>query len=79
MAKTKVAILGGGIGALAAAFDIVEQDPTGALFEVTLYQMGWRLGGKCGVGWTDGPDRVRRPGRPIVERRHGAARGDAEG
>ena len=60
MAKTKVAILGGGIGALAAAFDITEQDPTGALFEVTLYQMGWRLGGKCAVGWTDPPDRVRR-------------------
>lgn len=59
MAKTKVAILGGGIGSLAAAFDITEQDPTGARFEVTLHQMGWRLGGKCAVGWMDGPPRVR--------------------
>jgi uncharacterized protein with NAD-binding domain and iron-sulfur cluster len=52
MAKTKVAILGGGIGALAAAFDLTEQDRDGSRFDITLYQIGWRLGGKCAVGWS---------------------------
>ena len=59
MAKTKIAILGGGIGALAAAFDITEQDPSGSQFDVTLYQVGWRLGGKCAVGWSCGKPKVR--------------------
>jgi uncharacterized protein with NAD-binding domain and iron-sulfur cluster len=59
MAKTKIAILGGGIGSLAAAFDITEQDPDGSLFEVTIYQVGWRLGGKCAVGWSGGSPNVR--------------------
>jgi uncharacterized protein with NAD-binding domain and iron-sulfur cluster len=60
MAKKKVAILGGGAGALAAAFDLTEQDPDGSLYDITLYQVGWRLGGKCAVGWTSGPPKVRR-------------------
>ncbi|MBR0939159.1 NAD(P)-binding protein [Bradyrhizobium jicamae] len=56
MAKIKIAILGGGIGSLAAAFDLTEQDPDGSLYDITLYQVGWRLGGKCSVGWTMGAD-----------------------
>jgi uncharacterized protein with NAD-binding domain and iron-sulfur cluster len=59
MAKTKIAILGGGMGALAAAFDITQQDPNGALYDITLYQVGWRLGGKCAVGWSCGQPNVR--------------------
>ena len=54
MTKTKIAILGGGMGALAAAFDLTEQDPDGSHYEITLYQVGWRLGGKCAVGWAIG-------------------------
>jgi uncharacterized protein with NAD-binding domain and iron-sulfur cluster len=54
MAKIKIVILGGGMGALAAAFDLTEQDPDGSLYDITLYQVGWRLGGKCAVGWTTG-------------------------
>ena len=54
MAKIKIAILGGGMGALAAAFDLTDQDPDGSLYDITLYQVGWRLGGKCAVGWTRG-------------------------
>jgi uncharacterized protein with NAD-binding domain and iron-sulfur cluster len=42
----KVAILGGGPAALAAAFDLAE-DPDN---EVTVYTAGWRLGGKCASG-----------------------------
>src|SRR6266478_1657177 len=45
----KVAILGGGVAALAAAFEL--SDPRhGGAFEVTLHQLGWRLGGKCASG-----------------------------
>jgi uncharacterized protein with NAD-binding domain and iron-sulfur cluster len=50
--KTKIAILGGGVGALAAAFDLTEADPAGELFDITIHQVGWRLGGKGAVGWT---------------------------
>lgn len=49
MAPTKIAILGGGVGALSAAFELTELDPGGA-FEITVYQIGWRLGGKGAVG-----------------------------
>ena len=39
----KVAILGGGPAGLAAAWHLLQQDPT---VEITVYQQGWRLGGK---------------------------------
>jgi uncharacterized protein with NAD-binding domain and iron-sulfur cluster len=52
MTKTKIAILGGGVGALSAAFDLTEADPKGDLYDITIYQLGWRLGGKASVGWT---------------------------
>lgn len=44
--KKQVAILGGGIGGLTAAWEL--QKAGG--YEVTVYQMGWRLGGKCATG-----------------------------
>jgi uncharacterized protein with NAD-binding domain and iron-sulfur cluster len=50
--KTSIAILGGGVGSLAAAFDLTEVDPDGKLYDITIYQVGWRLGGKGAVGWT---------------------------
>jgi uncharacterized protein with NAD-binding domain and iron-sulfur cluster len=49
MAK-KVAILGGGIGALSAAFELTNTPDV----EVTIYTLGWRLGGKCAS--SRGPD-----------------------
>ncbi len=48
-AVEKVAILGGGPAALAAAFELSHPDQNGR-YEVTLYQVGWRLGGKCASG-----------------------------
>ncbi|WP_336987091.1 NAD(P)-binding protein [Altererythrobacter aquiaggeris] len=39
----KVAILGGGMGALATAFELSSQPQ----YEVTIHTLGWRLGGKC--------------------------------
>ena len=40
--RQRVAILGGGIAGLSAAYELSETDE----YEVTLYTMGWRLGGK---------------------------------
>jgi len=45
----KIAILGGGIGGCAAAFWL--SDPNQKVkYDITIYQMGWRLGGKCASG-----------------------------
>ena len=48
--KIRVAILGGGIAALTAAFELTEQDPRKSRYDITLYTLGWRLGGKAAVG-----------------------------
>ncbi len=46
--REKVAILGGGIAALTTAFELTSQPDWRARFEsITIYQLGWRLGGKC--------------------------------
>lgn len=50
MAKQRIAILGGGIAALTAAFEITDDPNWQDDYEVTLYQLGWRLGGKCASG-----------------------------
>ncbi|MGY2904773.1 FAD-dependent oxidoreductase [Bradyrhizobium sp. URHC0002] len=50
MTKTQIAIFGGGIGALTAAFELTEQDPEKTRYDITIYTLGWRLGGKCFVG-----------------------------
>jgi uncharacterized protein with NAD-binding domain and iron-sulfur cluster len=46
MPKTKIAVLGGGMGALSTAFMLSEQDA----YDITVYQLGWRLGGKGASG-----------------------------
>ncbi|MFK7871949.1 MAG: NAD(P)-binding protein [Oligoflexales bacterium] len=43
----KVAVLGGGIGALTAALELAE---SGQNYDITVYQPGWRLGGKGASG-----------------------------
>jgi uncharacterized protein with NAD-binding domain and iron-sulfur cluster len=48
--KQRIAILGGGLGALSTAFYITEQPGWADKYEITLYQQGWRLGGKCASG-----------------------------
>ena len=48
-ARTRVAILGGGVGAMSAAFELTDPSLNGQ-YEVTVYQLGWRLGGKGASG-----------------------------
>ncbi len=48
--KTRVAILGGGVGAISAAYQLTSFPGWQDRFAITLYQMGWRLGGKCASG-----------------------------
>lgn len=45
--RKKVAILGGGPAGLAAMMDLSRYPER---YELTLYQLGWRLGGKCASG-----------------------------
>ena len=44
--RGSVAILGGGMGALTTAFELSEGNWTDRFDRITVYQRGWRLGGK---------------------------------
>lgn len=48
-AKTRIAILGGGTGSLAAAWALTSTPGAAARYDITVYQLGWRLGGKPAV------------------------------
>ena len=48
--KKKIAILGGGPSGLAAAFHLTNEPGWEDKYDVTIYQLGWRLGGKCATG-----------------------------
>ncbi len=47
--KIRVAVLGGGVGSITAAYELTHPE-LGGRYEVTVYQMGWRLGGKGASG-----------------------------
>lgn len=46
----KIAILGGGLGAITAAFWLTQKPGWEQEYELTIYQLGWRLGGKGASG-----------------------------
>jgi uncharacterized protein with NAD-binding domain and iron-sulfur cluster len=46
----KIAILGGGVSAITAAFHLSNQPGWQNNYDITLYQMGWRIGGKGASG-----------------------------
>lgn len=48
--RQKLAVLGGGLGSLASVFEITEQPDWQDRFDITIYQMGFRLGGKGASG-----------------------------
>ena len=56
----KVAVIGGGCAAISAAFELSRPAHNGK-YQVTIYQLGWRLGGKGASG--RGPaDRIEEHG-----------------
>ena len=48
--RQKVAVLGGGVGGIVTAFWLTSTDELRARYDVTVYQSGWRLGGKGASG-----------------------------
>ncbi|ACJ29602.1 Conserved hypothetical protein [Shewanella piezotolerans WP3] len=48
--KEKIAILGGGVAAMTAAACLTEQPGWQNRYEIDVYQMGWRIGGKGASG-----------------------------
>lgn len=64
--KRRIAILGGGLASLSAAYELTSYDGWRDRYEVTLYQIGWRLGGKTSNGF--GPaDRIQERGIHIFQ------------
>src|SRR5690349_12010188 len=62
--RIRVAIIGGGLAGMAAAYRLLHEDVSNR-FEITIYEMSDRLGGKAGATrWMQElpelPDRVRR-------------------
>ena len=49
-ARRRIAILGGGAGSMAAAWALTSLPGAAERFDITVYQMGWRLGGKGASG-----------------------------
>ncbi|THH40693.1 FAD-dependent oxidoreductase [Neolewinella litorea] len=49
----QIAILGGGLASLAAAHELTDYPRWSEHYEVTVYQPGWRLGGKTATGRGD--------------------------
>lgn len=59
--KQKVVVLGAGLGGLSAAFELTDYEGWENYYDVTVYQFGWQLGGKCRTG--RGPnDRIEEHG-----------------
>ncbi len=46
----KIAILGGGVGAMTTALQLTSEPGWQSSYDITVYQMGWRLGGKGASG-----------------------------
>lgn len=50
IAPEKIAILGGGVGSMTAAYYLTDQPGWQNNYDITVYQQGWRLGGKGASG-----------------------------
>ena len=50
MDKKKICILGSGAAGMAAAYGLSSSEQLREEYEVTIYQVGWRAGGKCSTG-----------------------------
>jgi uncharacterized protein with NAD-binding domain and iron-sulfur cluster len=61
-AKEKIAILGGGPAGLAAAFGLSDTQELRDRYDITIYQVGWRAGGKCSTGRSGPTNRIEQNG-----------------
>lgn len=48
--RKKIAVIGGGVGAITATYAITQLSNWQDDYDITLYQLGWRLGGKGASG-----------------------------
>ncbi|TMQ04623.1 MAG: hypothetical protein E6J91_43010 [Deltaproteobacteria bacterium] len=63
MPRKQIAVLGGGVGAMTTAFYLTSVPGWRERYDVTVYQMGWRLGGKGASGRNrDRGDRIEEHG-----------------
>lgn len=46
----KIAVLGGGVGAMSTVYNLTNEPDWQERYDITVYQMGWRLGGKGASG-----------------------------
>src|SRR5687767_3480469 len=44
--KTKIAVLGAGMGTIAAIYELTQLPANRAKYDITVYTLGWRIGGK---------------------------------
>ncbi|HXH19844.1 MAG TPA: NAD(P)-binding protein [Chitinophagales bacterium] len=49
-APRKIAVLGGGMCSMTAVYELTNEPDWKSKYDITVYQMGWRLGGKCASG-----------------------------
>lgn len=64
--KKKLAILGGGVGSIVSAFEITSNPNWKDTYaDITLYQMGWRIGGKGASGRRGETGRIEEHGLHI--------------
>ncbi len=64
--KKKIIILGGGMASLSAAHELTDYEGWQDQYEITLYQVGWRLGGKTATGRSE-HDRIEEHGIHILQ------------
>jgi len=60
MSKRRIAVLGGGVSTMSAVFELTDRPGWEEKFEIDVYQLGWRLGGKGASGRNmSGPEGIR--------------------
>jgi len=79
--RERIVILGGGLSGMSAAFWLSEEARlTKREYEITVYQPGWRLGGKCASGRNAGAgQRIEEPMERHVGSLEALDRGDERG
>jgi len=50
MEKKKIIVLGGGLSSITAIYTLMQEENAKEKYEITVYQLGWRIGGKGASG-----------------------------